>query len=134
MSRLDKIHAYRHIYRELLRAVQFAAPYKYVVRDQLRTAFREKGAYWNKEEYKRTFWFLQAAAREAGFEHKILKNLIYVAHERQKTEPWKIRSHRVETTKKTDRHVAGQEITSAAYDHYDMTVAMMNKTMGIRLR
>lgn len=32
------------------------------------------------------------------------------------------------------RHKAGQEITSAAFDHYDMTIAMLNKTMGIRLR
>ncbi|GJD02005.1 Mitochondrial carrier protein [Colletotrichum higginsianum IMI 349063] len=134
MSHLEKIRAYRHLYRELLRAVQFAAPYKYVVRDQLRAAFREKGACWDQEEYKRTLWFLQAAAREAGLEHKILKNLIHVAHQRQKTEPWKIRSRKVEETKEPDLHKAGQEITSAAFDHYDMTIAMLNKTMGIRLR
>ncbi|TQN75133.1 UPF0593 mitochondrial protein [Colletotrichum shisoi] len=134
MSHLKKIRAYRHLYRELLRAVQFAAPYKYVVRDQLRAAFRAKDACWDQEEYKRTLWFLQAAAREAGLEHKILKNLVHVAHQRQKTQPWKIISRKVEETKGPDLHKAGQEITSVAFDHYDMTIAMLNKTMGIRLR
>ncbi|GKT49395.1 uncharacterized protein ColSpa_09576 [Colletotrichum spaethianum] len=136
MSRIEQIHAYRRLYRELLRAVQFAAPYKYVVRDQLRAAFREKEASWDKDIYKRTLWFLQAAAREAGFEHKILKNLIRVAHERQKTEPWKISYRRAADMKekKLSSYEEGKEITSTAFNHYDMTVAMLNKTMGIRLR
>ncbi|EFQ33416.1 hypothetical protein CGRA01v4_00863 [Colletotrichum graminicola] len=131
---VEKIHAYRHLYRELLRAVQFASPYRYVVRDQLRAAFREKEASWDKEEYKRTMWFLQAAAREAGLEHKILKNLIRVAHERQRLAPWKISYRKAEDMKGNTLYEEGKQITSTAFNHYDMTVAMLNKTMGIRLR
>ncbi|KAK1961776.1 DUF1763-domain-containing protein [Colletotrichum sublineola] len=131
---IEKIHAYRHLYRELLRAVQFASPYRYVVRNQLRAAFREKEAAWDKEEYKRTMWFLQAAAREAGLEHKILKNLIRVAHERQKLAPWRISYRKAEEMKGKKLYEEGKQITSTAFNHYDMTVAMLNKTMGIRLR
>ncbi|KAK1597745.1 uncharacterized protein LY79DRAFT_666554 [Colletotrichum navitas] len=131
---VEKIHAYRHLYRELLRAVQFASPYRYIVRDQLRAAFREKEASWDKEEYKRTMWFLQAAAREAGLEHKILKNLIRMAHERQKLAPWKIIYRKAEEMKGKTLYEEDKQITSTAFNHYDMTVAMLNKTMGIRLR
>ncbi|KAK1988266.1 hypothetical protein LZ30DRAFT_50247 [Colletotrichum cereale] len=131
---VEKIHAYRHLYRELLRAVQFASPYRYVVRNQLRAAFREKEASWDKEEYKRTMWFLQAAAREAGLEHKILKNLIRVAHERQKLAPWRLSYRKAEEMNGKKLYEEGKQITSTAFKHYDMTVAMLNKTMGIRLK
>ncbi|KAK2032201.1 DUF1763-domain-containing protein [Colletotrichum zoysiae] len=131
---VEKIRAYRHIYRELLRAVQFASPYRYVVRDQLRAAFREKEASWDKEEYKRTLWFLQAAAREAGLEHKILKNLIRVAHERKQAASWRASYRKAEDMKGKKLYHEGKQITSTAFDHYNLTVAMLNKTMGIRLR
>ncbi|WYZ37482.1 hypothetical protein EsH8_II_000988 [Colletotrichum jinshuiense] len=126
--------AYRHLYRELLRAVQFEAPYRYVVRDQLRTAFREKGGSIDSEEYKRTKWFLQAASRESGVEHKILKNLVRVAHERHKLQPWRHAYRKAEEIKDKTLIQQANEMNATAYDHFDMTVTMLNKTMGIRLR
>ena len=72
------VTAYRHLYRRLLQAVQYASPARHVARDQLRTAFREPGAAYDGEGVKRTIWFLEAAARERGLEHRILKNLIRV--------------------------------------------------------
>ncbi|KAL6885190.1 hypothetical protein HDV57DRAFT_516145 [Trichoderma longibrachiatum] len=82
-TNLDVTHAYRRLYRSLLQAVRYSAPARYVVRDQLRAAFRERGP--AKEEQKldvegvkRTVWFLEAAAKERGLEHKILKNLVRV--------------------------------------------------------
>lgn len=72
------IHAYRHLYRNLLQAVQYARPNRFVARDQLRAAFREPGAKLDVEGVKRTQWFLQAAAKEKGLEHRILKNLLMV--------------------------------------------------------
>lgn len=77
-TKLDVIHAYRHLYRGLLRAVQHAVPARYVARDQLRAAFRERGATLEPTAIKRTLWFLEAAARSRGLEHRILKNLIQV--------------------------------------------------------
>lgn len=73
------IHAYRHLYRGLLKAVQYSSPARYVARDQLRAAFRQEPPdSVDAESIKRTKWFLDAAAKERGMEHRILKNLIQV--------------------------------------------------------
>ena len=81
MSSTEILHAYRHLYRELLRAVRYATPARYIARDQIRRAFREPGEF-DKAGVKRTMWFLKAAAKETGIEHKILKNLLRVAQNR----------------------------------------------------
>lgn len=81
MSNTEIIHAYRHLYRELLRAVRYATPARYTARNQLRRTFRE-GRTFDCHEVERTGWFLSAAAKEAGPEHKILKNLLFVAWHR----------------------------------------------------
>lgn len=81
-SSTQVIHAYRSLYRNLLKAVQHTIPARFVVRDQLRSAFREKGASFDETGIKRTVWFLEAASKERGLEHKILKNLIAVQRKR----------------------------------------------------
>lgn len=81
--------AYRFLYRKFLKAVQYSKPARLVVRDQLRVAFREKGAKFDAEGVRRTGWFLDAAAVDRGMEHKILKNLIRVRLIRErKNESW----------------------------------------------
>ncbi|KAJ3468652.1 hypothetical protein MRS44_002717 [Fusarium solani] len=77
-ERRNIIHAYRHLYRCLLQAVQYTIPARFVVRDQLRAAFRDPELRYDPNAIKRTIWFLEAAAREKGMEHKILKNLVKV--------------------------------------------------------
>lgn len=92
--KLDVVHAYRHLYRGLLQAVQYTGPARYIARDQLRAAFREPGAVFDAEGYKRTHWFVEAAARERGLEHRILKNLLRVRSERlAEVKSWKIVLH-----------------------------------------
>lgn len=83
MSQLDVIHAYRHLLRSGLRAVQFSKPARFVVQQRVREAF-EKGTpdAYDAEAIRRTIWFLKAAAEERGLEHKIVKNLVRVARER----------------------------------------------------
>jgi hypothetical protein len=80
-SSLPILHAYRHLYRALLRAVQYSTPNRYVARDQLRDAFR-RGHYeqFDKQKISRTLEFLDAATRERGLEHRLLKNLLHVAY------------------------------------------------------
>ena len=91
---MDIVHAYRHLYRALLRAVQFSSPARYVARDQLRAAFRDGAAPWDAEGAKRTLWFVQAAARERGLEHRILKNLLRVRLQRAREgRSWKRALH-----------------------------------------
>ncbi|KAF4955111.1 hypothetical protein FSARC_11937 [Fusarium sarcochroum] len=77
-SKTQIIHTYRHMYRNLMQAVQHTNPARWVARDQLRAAFREPGAVFDEKASKRTIWFLEAAVKESGMEHKILKNLIRV--------------------------------------------------------
>ncbi|KAM0264676.1 hypothetical protein ACHAQJ_000501 [Trichoderma viride] len=128
-SRLDITQAYRRLYRGLLRAVKYSAPARYVVRDQLRAAFRERNASLDSEGVKRTVWFLEAAAKERGLEHKILKNLIRVRLDRAwGTKTWKRALN--ETKMKPD----ARHLQQNAMQHYDMTVAMLNKSMGLCLR
>lgn len=83
MSHQELIHAYRHLLRSSLRAVQFSKPARFTVEQRVREAF-EKGApeSYDAEAIRRTVWFLKAAAEERGLEHKIVKNLVRVANER----------------------------------------------------
>ncbi|UNI19946.1 hypothetical protein JDV02_006088 [Purpureocillium takamizusanense] len=130
-TRTDMIHAYRHLYRALLQAVQFSSPARYVARDQLRAAFRDGGgAAWDPEGARRTLWFVQAAARERGLEHRVLKNLLRVGGMRMRMRGLEWRRMLHESKQRNDTK-AEQE---TAMQHYDMTVAMLNKSMGLCLR
>ena len=73
------IHAYRHLYRHSLRAVQFSKPARYTLRDRLRLAFRKgSAADFDPKKIANTLEFLEYATRENGLEHKIVKNLLFV--------------------------------------------------------
>ncbi|KAI2631720.1 mitochondrial carrier protein [Xylaria nigripes] len=124
MTDLNVIHAYRHLYRGLLHAVQFAKPSRFTARDQLRRAFREKGAKYDARGIARTIRFLEAAARERGLEHRVLKNLLRLAWHRYGSVPsW---SHTWSSENKKKKRQA------TVYKHYDMTIAMLNKTSRVQ--
>jgi hypothetical protein len=119
-------HAYRHLYRNLLRAVQYSSPARYIVRDQVRQAFRDPNGTLDPEAYKRTVWFLKAATKETGLEHKIIKNLVRMHHSRNfHLKSWAM-------TARDQSNPTGK--AENFYEHYDMTLAMLNKTMGLCLR
>ena len=83
-SSLELIHAYRHLYRGLLHAVQYSMPARFVARDTLRDAFRKEDAStFNKEKIGRTIEFLGLAAQETGLEHKLVKNLLHAKYWRK---------------------------------------------------
>lgn len=84
MAQEEVLHAYRHLYRAVLRAVCYSQPASTVARDQLRRAFRDKTSTFNKSTVRRTVWFLNNAARERGTEHKIVKNLLLTQFYRDK--------------------------------------------------
>jgi len=82
---LEAVHAYRHLYRGLLHAVQYSKPARYVARNQLRDAFRkDHPSTFNKERIERTVEFLSLAAKESGLEHKIVKNLLHTKYSASK--------------------------------------------------
>ncbi|KAI0439758.1 DUF1763-domain-containing protein [Xylaria telfairii] len=127
------IHAYRHLYRGLLHAVQFSKPARYTARNQLRRAFREEGAKYDARGIARTIRFLDAATRERGPEHRVLKNLIFIAWSRyDDSTGWK--HTQLQQRTKENRPALEDHVEKTAYNHYDMTIAMLNKTMGLCLR
>ncbi|KAI1748548.1 DUF1763-domain-containing protein [Xylaria castorea] len=133
------IHAYRHLYRGLLHAVQFSKPARYTARNQLRRAFREKGAKYDCRGIARTIRFLDAATRERGLEHRVLKNLLFVAWYRYEDAfDWRLPQSRGPQSGQHTGQSRGatleDHVQKTAYNHYDMTIAMLNKTMGLCLR
>lgn len=87
LQKTEILHAYRALLRAGLRAVKFSAPSHYVIRDQLRKAFRDPRAtyetHFDKYRILRTVHFLHAAAYESGVESRVLKNLCRVEWERR---------------------------------------------------
>lgn len=133
-SRQEVLHAYRHLYKGLLRGVQYSIPARYIVRDQIRLAFRQgdvdpAATTWDASAIKRTLWFLSAAGREKGLEHRILRNLVRMHSERAApTRRWRRALFwGKKPPDETDRY-------EHAFQHYDATVAMLNKSMGLCLR
>lgn len=131
MTQTKVIHAYRHLLRTGLQAVCYSYPARNSLRDLLRGAFRDKDAQLDERAIKRTIWFLKNAARELGIEHRIVKNLLMVQYWKQNVAKldrasW---SHIVSgnTSKKTNA------IGDTTYGHYEKTIEMLNKTMGLCL-
>ncbi|CZR53273.1 uncharacterized protein PAC_03151 [Phialocephala subalpina] len=120
------VHAYRNLYRGLLRAVQYSKPARYTARDQLRDAFRkEHPATYNQEKIDRTIEFLALATKYSGLEHRILKNLIHTNY---------LLRHNNHNLIKKARTPLQKEIRSTTRIHYDMTLAMLNDSIGLCLR
>ncbi|KAK8093797.1 hypothetical protein PG997_000482 [Apiospora hydei] len=134
MANLEIIHAYRHLYRGLLHAVQYSKPARYVACHQLRAAFRENGAVFDSKGVSRTVAFLDAAARSRGPEHKVLKNLLMIAYHRVHDRPQSWRHVNLEANSRKKETEFTKHARATAYKHYDMTVAMLNKSMGLCLR
>lgn len=172
------LHAYRHLLRAALRAVQFSKPARYVVRDQIREGFEQPprttttakipSASYDAERVRRTVWFLKAAAQEAGLESRILKSLVRVAWERKEGRGPKMTWKGTLAVAKGREGGRGKRLVSffsgllgcwgggvvwgwfanssggrvqtpsvvvkTAYSHYDLTVKMLNDTMGLCLR
>ncbi|KAK7980104.1 hypothetical protein PG990_002968 [Apiospora arundinis] len=134
MANLEVIHAYRHLYRGLLHAVQFSKPARYVARHQLRTAFEESGATFDAKSVANTIGFLDAAARSRGPEHKVLKNLLMIAYFRLYGHRPSWKHVKLDTQMRRKETEFAKHARETAYKHYDMTIAMLNKSMGLCLR
>ncbi|KAF3766211.1 DUF1763-domain-containing protein [Cryphonectria parasitica EP155] len=125
MANRDVVRAYRHLYRSALKAVCYSQPASTVVRGQLRQAFRAPDAKFDERAIQRTVWFLKNAARNNGIEHRIVRNMLFVK--------WAAQAF---FTKKVDwiaDFMCRTLISETAYVHYNKTIGMLNKTMGICL-
>lgn len=70
-------HAYRQLYRQGLKTINFATPQRHVLRRILRNSFRlEPRKSFDPERITKTLQFLKYAEASCGIEHKIVKNLL----------------------------------------------------------
>ena len=73
------LHAYRHIYRQSLQAIQYASPARHTLRKVVNTAFRSGTAEdFDARKIKNTLALLDGAKRARGLEHQVLKSLLHV--------------------------------------------------------
>ncbi|KAF1994778.1 DUF1763-domain-containing protein [Amniculicola lignicola CBS 123094] len=124
MSAQEIVYAYRHLYRQGLRAVQFSKPARYTLRDRIRLAFhRGDAANFNAHKISNTLEFLKYATTEAGLEHKVLKNLLFVWYHQD--EGVKIRPGKLTP--------AEHEVSTTIYDPLNHTIRMLNESMEMCL-
>jgi hypothetical protein len=122
MGQKTILHAYRHLLRQSLRAVQFSKPARYVIRDRLRSNFRRGDATdFNAKKVENTLEFLKYATLQNGMEHKILKNLVQVWWYRDK--------HPVRVPKTPTIQEAEALVT--AFDTFIHNIQMLNESMGM---
>lgn len=75
MTTPQVIHAYRHIYRQALKAIRYSTPARHVLRSTMRSAFRSTHDL-DPQKIANTLRFLERATEVRGLEHKIVKNLL----------------------------------------------------------
>lgn len=75
------VHAYRHLYRQGLKALHYSVPARHVLVKTLRSGFRSSSPNdFSPQRVSNTMQFLQRATDVAGMEHKILRNLMIVRY------------------------------------------------------
>lgn len=75
------VHAYRHLYRQGLKVIRYSTPGRHVLRSILQTSFRSAPREeFNPSRIANTLRFLERAAAVTGYEHKIVKNLLFARY------------------------------------------------------
>jgi hypothetical protein len=71
------VHAYRHLYRQGLKAIRYSTPGRHLLLKSLRSAYRSSPSEsFDAVRIDNTIRFLERATEVAGMEHKILRNLL----------------------------------------------------------
>lgn len=122
------VQAYRCVYKASLYAVRYSKPGRYIVRDEIRSAFRRSPVTaFDVDKIKNTLEFLEGAGKEAGMESKILKSLCEVIFKQKKRAEFH-KAPPLDKQTPLERHIA-----KTAYDPYYNTIAMLNDSMGMCL-
>ncbi|KAF8474970.1 hypothetical protein BDZ91DRAFT_789206 [Kalaharituber pfeilii] len=121
-SRTAVLHAYRALYRQGLKAVQYSAPARYAIRDKLRKSFRQRSQTdFNQKRIDNTLEFLRTAAERVGIEHRIVRNLCHV--------------HFWQQNPKTRRQVTAalRQNAPATFQAYEETIRLLNESADLDL-
>ena len=125
-TRKEIVRSYRTIYRHALHAVQFSTPSRYTVKTILENAYRTRGpSEFNNDKINNTIMFLQGAASEKGMEHRILKSLLHTWWWENESKTQANQSHKFEQKR--------NELSQSAIDHFEITLKMLNESMGMCL-
>ncbi|KAI1616372.1 hypothetical protein EDD37DRAFT_81902 [Exophiala viscosa] len=127
MSTTDIIRAYRQLYRTGLRAVRYARPARFELRDVLRESFRtQPSAAFNARRIGNTLNFLETAGTHNGTEHKILKNLLHLQFWR-----WYGTNKALLRNQNSDYAV---ETRLNTWRQYQATLTMLNESLDMCLQ
>ncbi|BCS25602.1 uncharacterized protein APUU_50313S [Aspergillus puulaauensis] len=124
------IHAYRQLYRQGLKAVNYSTPSRHVFLATLRSSFRSLPAQdFDSRRIINTLNFLHKAANIAGIEHKIVRNLLMIKFWGQPN----VRSNM--------RNLGGIGINQSdpttqrdACEQWNQTLMLLNESLGTCLR
>ncbi|KAJ9193562.1 hypothetical protein DTO166G4_589 [Paecilomyces variotii] len=120
--------AYRQLYRQGLKVLNYSTPARHVLRRILRTSFRSASRdEFDPNRVANTLQFLQRAADSRGLEHKIVKNLIMVRYWEQPQ------------VKKDARVFKNQDVNDiflrrSSNAHFNSTLMLLNESLGTCLR
>ncbi|KAJ5432463.1 uncharacterized protein N7458_011619 [Penicillium daleae] len=130
VNQQEVVHAYRHLYRQGLKAIRYATPSRHVLRTTLRTAFRASPpAEFNPLRIANTLRFLERAADMTGLEHRILKNLLLSRY-------WELPQIAKESRilRSLGLGNAEHQLRKSAYDQLNLTVERLNESLGTCLK
>jgi len=129
---------YRKILKSGLKAVCFALPSRYCIRDIIRGGFEDENFRPSIEIIQNTITFLDNAGRRKGIEDRIVKNICFMQWSKAKDK----RMHsRYNKKVKVDEKVRNEKMKNeervlleSIRDHFNDTLNQLNKTANLCLR
>ncbi|KAE8147102.1 hypothetical protein BDV25DRAFT_161140 [Aspergillus avenaceus] len=120
------IHAYRHLYRQGLKVVNYSTPSRYVLLRTLRSSFRSFAHRdFDPQKISNTMYFLQRATDVAGLEHRIVKNLLMVRYWEQPQVRKELRQ--LKGLGIDQRHLP---LRKDAIKQFNLTLMLLNESLG----
>ncbi|KAJ5129224.1 uncharacterized protein N7515_005263 [Penicillium bovifimosum] len=130
VDRRAVVHAYRHLYRQGLKAIQYSTPGRYILLKSLRKSYRSSPSEeFDPAKIANTIRFLERATEVAGMEHKILKNLLLVRYWQQDHLAKEARVPRSLGLGPVEQH-----LRTSVFEHYNLTLDRLNESLGTCLR
>ncbi|KAL2815438.1 hypothetical protein BDW59DRAFT_153851 [Aspergillus cavernicola] len=124
------VQAYRQLYRQGLKAVNYSTPSRHVLLKTLRSSFRSLPVQdFDPLRISKTLDFLHKAADIAGIEHKIMKNLLMLKYWDQPSVRTDLRTLKGLGIDQKDTH-----LRKDAREQFNRTLMLLNESLGTCLR
>ncbi|KAF2102419.1 DUF1763-domain-containing protein [Rhizodiscina lignyota] len=132
-SSKDILTAYRNLYRQGLRAVQYSLPARITLRDRIRRAFRRGDpADFDQNRVNNTLVFLSAATVVAGVEHHVLRNLLLTWFYEPDQSGTQL-GNDIANLLHLSRDPQSINYRTNTYDSFNHTIRMLNESMELCL-